>query len=362
MASYLTLGEQQARQALVEKPVYFADDADLDPSFFPNGAAPRAASPQRTFHSQYLIWIEELKNRAYDPIAPSTLANFISCAKTILSVVGPSTPLEGFKNQKMQKFVQDVKRFNWAPATLAQHILIIKLIIASATDEEGEQLFPRVWNRRLINAPRVERSKQKTPKLTKGDVEKLIRNAASDQERLFYAFLCGSGLRASEAQAVRVGGSDSQTSWDQAKATISVRTGCFRNVETGRTKTIAGQRTVFLHSELNQALIVFAAREKREAGSFLFQSKPGEPIRLSTVRDRMAKCIPGAAPHAARRFYISWLRKCRVMEEIIRSQVGHAAESITDIYSFQDENTVRAAIEAAGLGFNIDGKEAPAKD
>src|SRR5712664_4538605 len=97
MASYLTIGEQQARRALVEKPVYVADDSDLDPSFFPNG--PSAAPPHRTFRSQYFIWIDELKNRAYDPIAPSTLANFISCAKTILSVVGPSTPLKSFKNQ-----------------------------------------------------------------------------------------------------------------------------------------------------------------------------------------------------------------------------------------------------------------------
>ncbi len=351
MASYLTLGEQQARQALVEKPVYVADDSDLDPSFFPNG--PSAAPPQRTFHSQYFIWIDELKNRAYDPIAPSTLANFISCAKTILSVVGPSTPLESFKNQAMAQFVKDAKKFNWAPATLTQHVLVIKLILASATDAEGEQLFPRTWNRRLINAPRVERSKQKTPKLTKDDVEKLIRKAVNDQEKMFYAFLCGSGLRVSEAQAVRVGGNDFQTSWDQAEGAIIVRTGCFRNQETGRTKTNAGQRKVFLHAELNQILTAFVAQEKREPVSFLFQSKPGQPIRLSTVREKMAKIIPGAAPHAARRFYISWLRKCRVLEEIIRSQVGHADESITDTYSFQDENTVRAAVEGAGLGFNL---------
>jgi integrase len=348
MASYLTIGEQEARQALVEKPIYVADDSDLDSSFFPNGA-PSAASPQRTFHSQYLIWIDELKSRAYDPIAPSTLANFISCAKTILSVIGPLTPLESFKNAAMRKFVQDVKCWDWSPATLAQHILIIKLIIASATNEEGEKLFPRAWDRRVINAPRVERSKQKTPVLTKDDVEKLIR----EQDKTLYAFLAGSGLRISEAQSVRVNGNELQTSWDQEKSAIFVRNSCFRNKETGRTKTIAGQRMVFLYSELNQALIAFVSREKREPGSFLFQSKPGQPIRLSTVRERMAKIIPGAAPHAARRFRISWLRKCRVLEEIIRGQVGHADESITDIYSFQDENTVRAAVEGAGLGFHL---------
>lgn len=335
----------------MEKPSYVACDNDLDPSFFLNGAPCAKLVP--TFQSQYFKWIEELKNRAYDPPSPATLSTFVSCAKTILSMVGPATPLEGFKNQALSQFVRDTRQFNWAPATLAQHILIIKLIIASATDEEGAQLFPRVWNRRIINAPRVERSKQKTPRLSKDDVERLIRGAVTEQERVFYIFLCGSGLRAGEAQAVRVNGSDSQTSWDQAKSTITVRTGCFRNQETGRTKTSAGNRVVFLHSELNQVLITFTAQERREAGSFLFQSKHGQPIRLSTARDRMARIVPGAAPHAARRFYISWLRKCRVMEEIIRNQVGHADESITDRYSFQDENTVRTAIEEAGLGFKL---------
>ena len=108
-----------------------------------------------------------------------------------------------------------------------------------------------------------------------------------------------------------------------------------------------------LCSELNQALVAFAATEKRENGSFLFQSKNGLPLKQSTLRYRMAQHVPDAAPHAARRFRISWLRKCRVLEEISRSQVGHADESITDTYSFQDENTVRAAVEGAGLGFNL---------
>ena len=108
-----------------------------------------------------------------------------------------------------------------------------------------------------------------------------------------------------------------------------------------------------LCSELNQALVAFVSKEKRENGSFLFQSKNGLPLKQSTLRHRMAQHVPDAAPHAARRFRISWLRKCRVLEEIIRGQVGHAAESITDTYSFQDENTVRAAVEDAGLGFNL---------
>lgn len=349
----LDLGEQIARQALVEKPAYVACNDDLDPSFFPNGGPTAGPAAQRTFGSQYFIWMDELKNRAYDPVAPSTLATFASCAKTILSIVGPTTPLESFRNAAMALFVQRVKKFNWAPSTLRQHILIIKLIIASAVSEEGELLFERNWSRKIINAPRVEPSKQKTPRLTRDDVEKLIQKAATDQEKIFYALLCGSGLRAGEAQAVRVNGNNLQTSWDHEKSVIVVCNSCFRNKETGRVKTSAGQRTVFLPSELNTMLIAFTARENREDGSFLFQSKRGSPIRLSTIRERIAKSIPGASPHAARRFRISWLRKCRVLEETIKQQVGHSSGDITDRYSQQDESFVREEIERCGLGFQI---------
>ncbi len=113
------------------------------------------------------------------------------------------------------------------------------------------------------------------------------------------------------------------------------------------------KRNVVLCSELNQALVAFASKEKRDNGSFLFQSKHGLPLKQSTLRYRMARHVEDAAPHGCRRFRISWLRKCRVLEEIIRSQVGHADESITDAYSFQDEDEVRAAVEGAGLGFNL---------
>jgi integrase len=338
---------------LLELSKYVAVDEDL-PDIFGTPSSSTPPSPVYNFELQAARWLEGLRTRDCDPVAPSTLATFASRVKTILCVVGPQTRLEDFKNASMAKFVRDAKRFEWAPSTLADHILAIKLVISSATDAEGEELFPRTWKRRVINAPRVERDKQHTPCLTRDEVETLRSKAKTEQEKVIYAFLCGSGLRISEAQAVRVNSDDElATSWNPLTATVSVRNGCFRGKETGRTKTSAGRRNVILCSELNQALIAFTSNEKRESGSFLFQSKNGLPLKQSTLRYRMAQHVPDAAPHAARRFRISWLRKCRMLEEIIRDQVGHADASITDGYSFQDENTVRAAVEGAGLGFNL---------
>jgi hypothetical protein len=95
----LNLGERVARQALVEKASYTGCDSDLDRSFFPDGIPDNPAPEPLTFRSQYLKWIDELKNRAYDPVSPATLACFISRAKTVLSIVGPSTTLINASNR-----------------------------------------------------------------------------------------------------------------------------------------------------------------------------------------------------------------------------------------------------------------------
>ncbi len=161
-ASALDVGNRIARQALVEKPAYAPSDDDLDPIFGVT-SAPETA----TVRSQYFIWMDELTNRIYDKPSPATLAAFTSRAKTVLSLVG-NNPLETFGNAAMKRFVQDCARFNWSPSTLADHVLIIKLIIASAVNEEGDKLFPRNWNTRFVNAPPVEPSKQKAIHLRPG--------------------------------------------------------------------------------------------------------------------------------------------------------------------------------------------------
>src|SRR5271165_474918 len=293
--TYLRLGEQVARQTLVEKPPYTTGDHDLDASFFPEGVPAAPAPEPITFRSQYLKWIDGLKNRACDPVSVTTLVTFESRAKTILSVVGPSTLLESFKNAAMAQFVKDTQRFGWSPATLASHILVIKLIIASATNEEGEPMFTRTWNRRVINAPSVDTTKQKRFIFTREQIETLLRESKTEQERVWYATLAGTGLRLGEARSIRVRGSASQSTWEPGK--IVVRNSLFRNEETGRTKTEAGTRTVYLHSSLNQMIADFVAHEKREAGSLLFQSKNGQPMKASTIADRLTRIIPDATIH-----------------------------------------------------------------
>jgi integrase len=344
--SALDVGDRVARQALVEKPEYVSSDDDLSP-IFGISSTPEVV----TLRSQYFVWMDELKARAYDKPSPATLATFTSRAKTVLSLAG-NIPLAAFGNAAMKKFVQDCAHFDWSPSTLADHMLIVKLIIASAVNEEGDPLHPRAWNRRFVNAPAVETTKQKRFVFTRDHIEALFREAKSSQERLFYAVSAGTGMRLGEMRSIRVRGNNpKQTSWEPGK--IRVRTTMFKNDETGRTKTDSGKRTVYLHSSLDQMITSFA--KDIESGAFLFQSKCGQPMKASTIAYRITKIIPGGSHHGFRRYHISHCRHERMLEELLKLRVGHSSSDITSIYSHQSEEVQAQAAEDVGLGFEVEG-------
>jgi integrase len=59
--------------------------------------------------------------------------------------------------------------------------------------------------------------------------------------------------------------------------------------------------------------------------------------------------------HAFRRYRVTWLRKQRVPEDLLRFWIGHADKSITDGYSKVKEDVEfrRLTAEQAGLGFRV---------
>jgi len=118
----------------------------------------------------------------------------------------------------------------------------VKKVVASAVNDEGEQLFPRAWSHEFLDLPTI--LKQKQPCATKDDVERAIKNASSHQEQLLYAVLGGAGFRIAEPLSVHVGGTEDQTSWDAPTATIPIRSSIYNGAEQHRVKTQASHRVV----------------------------------------------------------------------------------------------------------------------
>jgi hypothetical protein len=81
-------------------------------------------------------------------------------------------------------------------------VVTVKQFVASAMDGNGDPIFPRQSNIRHIDAPSI--GTQKQPSLMREDVERCIKNATNEQERLLYAVWARSGLRISECLEIHV--------------------------------------------------------------------------------------------------------------------------------------------------------------
>jgi integrase len=313
----------------------------------------------QTFGSQSAAWLEGLAQRKRRPVAPSTLATFARHVRRLLPLVGADTPLVDITNKTLKDLVGKLVAEDLAPKTVGELVATVKKVVASAVNDEGEQLFPRAWNHGFIDLPQI--TKQAQPCATKDDVERAIKNSTSHQEQLLYAVLSGAGLRIAEALSIHVSGNDVQTRWDATTATITVRSSIYNGAEQHRVKTQAGNRVVDLDPRLNTAIIKFVAEQNIQQGAFLFQSTSSRAMHLRTATARLKKHgIPGF--HAMRRHRITRLRELGTPEDIVRFWSGHSGQGITDRYSKLADNIELRKEWAlrAGLGFSLDHLGTPA--
>jgi integrase len=197
------------------------------------------------------MWL--LRNSKRKQRAPSTLVTFESGLRTIFKNLDPDTRLAEFTNASMRDFIARIsaphivangsvmQRKQLKAASVQQLGLILRLVIASARDQAtGDRLFNPQWDSEFLDAPRVIKENQKRSTLTREQIETLCKTPG--QDGMIFAFLAGLGLRVSEMQAVRINGNNSQSTWTPAESVVIVRNACFRNKETGRTKTESGRR------------------------------------------------------------------------------------------------------------------------
>jgi hypothetical protein len=84
-----------------------------------------------------------------------------------------------------------------AAASIRDYLGIVKSVVASAINENGEELFPRKWNEDYIDAPVIDDQRQ--PTTTSEGVTTIVAKAQG-QYQILYALLAGCGpLRVGEA-------------------------------------------------------------------------------------------------------------------------------------------------------------------
>ncbi|MGA8366166.1 MAG: site-specific integrase [Candidatus Acidiferrales bacterium] len=305
-----------------------------------------------TFREQAAWWIEHVQQRKRKPIAPATVEWWQGALDVwILPNLG-DMPLSSVGNLALKGLVEKMVKAGLSPKTVNTYSHVVKSVVASAVNEEGEQLFPRKWNHEFVDMPVVDKSKQNTPHFT-SEVITGILASSKGYKQMFCALLAGTGLRAGEAIGLEV---DKHISDDFS--TLYIRQKVRRGNLEGFLKTEGGRRDVDLCPVLAEMLKKYVG--ERTSG-FLFHNKNGNSLsQTNLLRRGLHPALkklgqPKAGFHAFRRFRTTWLRKNRTPEDLIRFWLGHADETVTDGYSKlrEDVQYRREVADKIGLGFEI---------
>jgi integrase len=303
-----------------------------------------ATSPALTFKKQAENYMDALAVRRRKPIKPATLSVWRSNLNNrILPILG-DMPLSEVGNAAMKQLVDSCSADRLAPKSIVSYCALVKLIVASAINAEGEPLYNRKWNHEFIGLPLVDNNKLRRPTLTADEVEKVV-SSASDRYSVLFALLAGTGLRIGEALALKT------TNFASECRTISVERSMWGGKEQ-EPKTPNAVRIIDVSEPLAAMLREYVSGKK----GYIFTTRSGRPMTQRFVLQALHQLAGKCGLHAFRRFRASVLRKSRVPEDLTKLWLGHADSSVTDGYARQIREDVSFRTEwseRVGLGFEL---------
>ena len=306
------------------------------------------------FRKQAEWWLNYVQTRKRGPVTPATAAGFESYLKKWLNPNIGDVPLSSVNNPVVRDLVTKMTDAGLSAKMVNNVVQVVKMVVASAVNENGDQLHPRTWNHEFIDLPDVRDQRQ--PTFT-SKAMKAITARADEREQALYVLLGASGMRFGEALGIEI---DKHLSDDYS--TVHIRQKVWNGRIQSFLKTENGVRDVDLHPSLAQRIKRFIG--SRNSG-LLFCSKNGYPLLQSNVLRLSLHPIlnelrqPKSGAHAFRRFRTTWLRKQHAPEDLIRFWLGHADKSVTDGYSkLKEDVTFRKKVaEHVGLGFDLPGEK-----
>jgi len=309
--------------------------------------------PATTFREQAEIWIGSLATRRRKPVKPATIHGWQhSLDKWILPNLGEML-LANVSNGALRALVEKMAAARLSPKTIVNHAQVVKLVVASAVDADGEQLYPRKWNHDFIGLPIVEPSKQHRPTVTEAELGGILTSTTKRWAVLF-ALLAGTGLRIGEALGLKI------DDLSQGCTVLHVRRSIWGGHEQAP-KTPNAKRAVDIAEPLAQLLREYVAGK----AGYLFAAKSERPLQQRNVLRVLHATGKKVGLHAFRRFRTETLRRARVPEDLTRLWLGHSKQTVTDTYAAGLDKDVawrQEWCERAGLGFSLVGLLGPQND
>ena len=136
-------------------------DSGVDTEEYFNKVVKQADSV--TFREQAKLWLEQVKTRKRKPVAVSTLQSWESCLVNWINPNIGDIPLADVNNGVLKGLVATMSKGGLSAKTIDNYAQVVKMVVASAVDKEGEEVYPRKWNHGFVDMPMVEKAKQNTP-------------------------------------------------------------------------------------------------------------------------------------------------------------------------------------------------------
>jgi integrase len=316
-----------------------------------------------TFREQAVVWLDRMKRRKRNPVAPSTVSNWESHLEKWINPNIGEIPLDTVNNLAMKQLVVTmVASGKLGPKSIGNYTQVVKMVVASAINEQGEEIHPRKWNHDFIDLPVVKKSEQRRPSFTGEQVTQLVARTRKPKYRILNVLCAASGLRLGEALGIDIKNISPDC------ATIKIHQKAWGSQTHDFLKTENGKREIDLHSSVAELLKAFIGDRKH---GLLFCTRTGKPLHQSNIVRRVLHPIllgdekaPGvtgtkAGAHAFRRFRLTWLRENVVPKDLEHFWMGHADEEIGDIYSQLESNVKfrKEVAERIGIGFELPAKK-----
>jgi integrase len=297
-------------------------------------------APVLTFRQQSDIWIASVRNR----VKPATLKGWRqSLNKWLVPAIG-DMPLADVRNAAL-KLVVD-RMASLSAQSIITHTKVLKLVVASAVNAEGEQLHKRLWNNQFAGIPRLNPTTQHRPTFKATEVESFIARVG-ERYRVAVALLAVTGMRAGELLAVKV------EDLTPDCHVLTVRRSIWGGKEQDP-KTLNAFRLIDIPEEFAAILRGYVAGRS----GYLFKTASGKPWGQRNFLRALHIAGAQAGFHAFRRFRTVTSRRAGVPEPQIKAWMGWSKESMADFYGddLQKEEQWRERwVDVAGVGFSLIG-------
>jgi integrase len=303
-----------------------------------------------TFRKQAEWWLNHAQIRKRKPIKPATAAGFVSYLNKWLYPHLGDLPLASVNNLAVKALVTKMTEARMSAKMIGNVVQVVKMVVASAVNENGEEVHPRTWNHEFMDLPEV---KDQWQPVHSSETMKAIAAGSEGREQMLYVLFGATGMRFGEGLGLEI---DKHISSDFS--TLYIRQKVWNGRIQSFLKTENGFRDIDLHPDIAAMLKGFIGN--RTSG-FLFCSKNGFPLLQSNVlRLSLHQLLqklgqPKSGAHAFRRFRTTWLRKQHAPEDLIRFWLGHANRSVTDVYCKLKEDVAfrKKVAEQVGIGFDL---------